>query len=136
MANTPTNSENLVTDALWRMLNADAALATKVTGIFHDRAPEGQDYDYLTIGGTTSLPWDRQAQYGMEHTVVFHAWTNSFDSFKAKEIGADIYRILHDQELAEPSLTTVILKFESSDVFKDPDEYVMHGVFRYRVVVD
>lgn len=126
-------------EAVFTVLNGDATLIGLINGIFYDRAPQDTDYPYVTISSPDGVDDDTKETYGQQYVYNIHTWTQSQDSFEGRDILANVYRLLHNQDLTiagSPQITHVDTRFERAFSFPDPDEQVDHGIAQYRIWVD
>ena len=133
------DSQVAVQQAIFSELKADTQLMAVIKGVF-DVVPDNQQFPYITIGDMTAIDGSTQGVDGMEITLTIHSWDQSESRLRLKQIMGDVVEILHCAELVpsgSPQIHNIInVRFEYSDLFKDPDNRTWHGVQRFRIVTD
>jgi len=99
-----------------------------------DRIPSGTAYPYVVVGDTTAIPFDTKDTDGMEQTLTLHTWSQSGDYMETKQIMEAIVDALDDVSLSLTGHTLILILFEFSNVFRDPDSKTRHGVQRFRAL--
>lgn len=119
--------------AVYNALVADATLAAMIAGVY-DHAPQGAAFPYLVIGESTARPWGAAGLDGIEATLAVHVWSRARGLREVKTIAAEVYRILHDANLALTGHTLVSLRFAFSESALEADGITRHGVISFRAV--
>ncbi len=124
-------------------LRADATLiallADGADGIY-DGVPQDSAFPYVVIGDTTLRPNDTMTEDGAETTITIHTWDSPDDAAAAigfsltKRIMSAIVDALDQASISVTGHTLVLLRFEFSDTFRDPDGLTVHGVQRFRAL--
>lgn len=105
-----------------------------------DYVPQGQAFDYVTVGDSTATDWDTKTGTGQDHTVTIHTWTRAKGRASCKAIMASIHGLLHRQAPAVAGHSVVECRVIYSDVLQDPEDAghydgpVWHGVQRVRII--
>lgn len=124
---------------LYDTLTNDSSLSAVVTGVF-DTVPDEQPTPFITIGDISSLDYSTHGIPGQEHTVTIHVWDEGESRLVSKQIAGIVIGALHDKDLTftgSPVHHRLLnIRWEFTDVFKDPDGRTWHGVVRFRVVTD
>lgn len=116
-----------------------AFLADGADGIY-DGVPQDSVFPYVVIGDTTVRPNDTMTEEGAEATITIHTWDSPDADADAigysilKQIMSAIVDALDDAALSVAGHTLVLLRFEFSDTFLDPDGLTRHGVQRFRAL--
>ena len=79
--------------AIYTALTGDSALMAMITGV-HDHVPQGAAFPYVTIGEAAAVDWRTVGHDGMELTLVLHVWSRERGRQEAKQVLAEIHRIL------------------------------------------
>lgn len=108
-------------------------LASGATSIF-DHVPQSSAYPYVVIGETTARDFDCKSSDGMEQTLTIHTWSRYRGLKETKQIMAQIVETLDQAALGVTGHTLVLLRFEFSATFLDPDGLTRHGVQRFRAI--
>lgn len=120
--------------AVYSALTADITLMGKITGVF-DEVPPGQALPYVVLGDTTEVPESDFVKKGYENTITLHIWSE-YPGFKeAKEILADLNRILDRAILSITGFNTVYCKYDFSETLETSDGKYRHIPVRYRILV-
>ena len=62
-------------------------------------------------------------------------WSRYRGSKEAKEIMDRIHTLLHDSSLTVSGTNLINLRFEFSDLVRDPDGITRHGIMRFRAIL-
>lgn len=100
----------------------------------HDHVPPGTQCPYIAIGEDTAIDRGDKTNPGQETTITLHIWSEYRGRREVKQIMAAIYDALHERDLTVSGQNVVLLRFDFSETFLDPDGLTMHGVVRYRIV--
>ena len=129
-----------VQEAIYGVLSEDSALTSLCgTGQFvFDQVPKGRSTPFITIGEFTVIDGSTQGIDGQELTLNVHSWDQEQSTKRLKQMMAAVLSALHDTdlELSDHDLTAVNCRFLSSVVLRDPDGKTVHGVQRFKIVVD
>ena len=107
------------------------------TGIpVYDFVPQDSDYPYIVIGDTTSLPNDTDTEIGSDSTITIHVWSRYRGRLEVKQIQQAIYDILHRAQLSVSGSHFVMIDCEFQESFRDADGLTMHGVQRFRMLIE
>lgn len=134
--------ENELLIATIAALKADATL----TGILSTYAGQpsvfthvpqdlGESYPWVTIYGIDSNQFDTDATYGFEGTITIHSWDDSRDMANINSIKSAIYDVLHYNKLAYDNYHNVMYSQEFTTTLRDPDGITLHGVQRFRFIM-
>lgn len=83
--------------AIYNILTSDAPLMAKVSGVF-DFVADNHAYPFITIGESTSIPYETFDRHGEETTVVFHIWSRYLGFKEIDQITSDCNRLLSRKE--------------------------------------
>ena len=114
-------------------LDGDSTLQSLVTDVF-DFVPENTAFPYVKIGEETSVDNGTKTLQGNEHTLVIHTFSRYRGSKEIKEIMSLVYDVLHESSLTISGAMNN-MRFEFSDIIKEPDGLTTHGVQRFRTFV-
>ncbi len=120
--------------AIYTALTGDATLMALVSGI-HDYVPQDTAFPYVAIGEATAIPFDTKSFDGMEVTLTMHSWAREHGRKKVKDINAEIYRILHNQNITVANQSLILLRFDFEDTLNESDGITYHGVMRFRALL-
>ena len=146
----------MTADALWPLqqavytaLRADATLKT-LTGTtparVYDHVPsdvwpaDGETTNaaafkpYVVVGDDTAGPFDTMTEDGAESILTIHTWSRYRGRKETKQIMSAVTDALDDVSLSVTGHTLVLLLFEFSSTFLDPDGLTRHGVQRFRAL--
>lgn len=119
-----------IQQAVFDRLASDSSLTV------YDHVPEDAAFPYVVIGEDTHVPFDTDDSLGAESTVTIHVWSRYRGKKEAKDMQGTIYDALTRQELTIDGYDLITIEFEYSDVLLDPDGITIHGVSRFRFIVD
>ena len=99
-----------------------------------DHVPQSSAYPYVVIGEATARDFDCKSSDGMEQTLTIHTWSRYRGLKETKQIMAEIVNALDQANLSIAGHSLVLLRFEFSATFLDPDGLTRHGVQRFRAI--
>lgn len=115
---------------IYDALQADARLSAMISGVF-DWAPDNQPLPYVQIGEDIVTDWSTSSFSGSEHRVTLHACSFATGRLEAKKIVGEICRILQTAPVLN-EFQLVTWRFLTSQIFRDADTRLHHGVVEYR----
>lgn len=119
--------------AIYTALNVNAITATLNCGVY-DEVIEGNSYPFITLGEETAIDYSTNNLVGAETTINIHIWSRYKGSKQTKEIMDKVHDLLHDVSLTVSGVNLINLRFEYSDILRDPDGITRHGVMRFRAI--
>ena len=119
--------------AIYSALNVPAITTTLACGVY-DEVIEGNSYPFITLGEETAIDYSTKNLVGAETTINIHTWSRYKGSKQTKEIMDKIHDLLHDVSLTVAGVNLINLRFEYSDILRDPDGITRHGVMRFRAI--
>lgn len=121
--------------AIYSTLNGDSNLTTTLgAGVFDD-VTEGTNTPFITLGEETATEFDTKDLSGAENTINIHIWSEYKGSKECKQIMDRVHDLLHDSSISVTGFNLVNMRFEFSDIIRDPDGVTRHGVMRFRAVI-
>ena len=115
-------------------LNVSAITDTLNCGVFDD-VPQNTTYPYIAIGEETVIDYSTKDIDGNESTLNIHVWSQYKGSKETKQIMDKIHDLLHNSNLTVVGHNLINLRFEYSDIMRDPDGITRHGVMRFRAII-
>lgn len=90
-------------------------------------------FPYIAIGPAETRDFSAKGLDGQEHTIHVHVWSRgtSRGSKEAKQIQAAVMDVLDRATLTVAGHTLVLMRFEFSTIFPEPDGLTLHGVQRF-----
>ena len=122
-------------EAIYTRLSNDSNLTSTLGSSVYDEVPEGSSYPYVTIGETTAVEYDTKDVDGSDQTLMLHVWSQYRGSKETKNIMDRLHDLLHDYSLSVTGANLINLRFEFSDLVRDPDGITRHGVMRFRAIL-
>ncbi len=119
--------------AVYTALNVSAITSTLSCGVY-DEVIEGNSYPFITLGEETAIDYSTNNLVCAETTINIHVWSRYKGSKETKEILDKIHDLLHDVNLSVTGVNLINLRFEYSDIMRDPDGITRHGVMRFRAI--
>jgi hypothetical protein len=120
---------------IYSTLNGDNNLTSTLGASIFDEVPEGSATPYVTIGEDTAIDYSAGSEDGADVTVNIDVWSEYKGSKETKQIMDRIHDLLHDSNLSITGFNLVNLRFEFSDILRDPDGVTRHGVMRFRAII-
>tara|TARA_R100001440_G_scaffold47455_3_gene67412 strand:- start:424 stop:828 length:405 start_codon:yes stop_codon:yes gene_type:complete len=122
-------------EIIYTTLNNDSTItSTFGAGVFDD-VLEGSTYPFVEIGNETAIDYSTKDSTGAEYTVTIHVWSQYAGSKETKQIMDRIHDLLHNSNLTVTGFALINLRFEFSDILRDPDGKTRHGVMRFRAII-
>ena len=121
--------------SIYSALNGDSNLTSTLGAGIYDEVIEGSAYPFVQIGEDTLLDYSTKNEAGSLVTVNIHVWSQYTGSKETKNIMDRIHDLLHDSSLSVTGFNLVNLRFEFSDILRDPDGVTRHGVMRFRAII-
>ena len=119
--------------AVYSALNVSAITTTLSCGV-HDEVVQGNSYPFITLGEETAIDYSTNNLVGAETTINIHIWSRYKGSKETKEIMDKVHDLLHDVNLSVTGVNLINLRFEYTDIMRDPDGITRHGVMRFRAI--
>ena len=119
--------------AIYSALNVNAITSTLNCGVF-DEVVEGDTYPFISLGEETVIDYSTKNLVGAETTINIHIWSQYKGAKETKNIMDKIHDLLHDINLSVTGVNLINLRFEFSDILRDPDGITRHGVMRFRAI--
>ncbi len=120
--------------AIFSALNVSAVTSNLSCGVFDD-VPQSASYPYIVLGEETAVDFSVKDIQGGDFTVNIHVWSQYKGSKETKQIMDKIHDLLHNINLTVTGFNLINLRFEFSDIMRDPDGITRHGVMRFRAII-
>ena len=120
---------------IYSTLNGDNTLTNTLGAGVFDEVVENASYPFVSLGEETAVDYSTKDLDGGEFTVNIHVWSQYKGSKQTKEIMDRIHDLLHDSSLSVSGFNLANLRFEFSDILRDPDGITRHGVMRFRAII-
>ena len=120
--------------AIFSALNVSAVTSDLSCGVFDD-VPQNASYPYIALGEETAVDFSVKDIQGGDLTVNIHVWSQYKGSKETKQIMDKIHDLLHNINLSVTGFKLINLRFEFSDIMRDPDGITRHGVMRFRAII-
>ena len=119
--------------SIYTALNVSAITTTLACGVY-DEVVEGNSYPFISLGEETAIDYSTNNLVGAETTINIHIWSRYKGSKQTKQIMDKVHDLLHDVSLTVSGVNLINLRFEYSDIMRDPDGITRHGVMRFRAI--
>jgi hypothetical protein len=120
---------------IYSTLNGDNTLTNTLGAGVFDEVVENATYPFVSLGEETAIDYSTKDLDGGEFTINIHVWSQYKGSKQTKEIMDRIHDLLHDSSLSVSGFNLANLRFEFSDILRDPDGVTRHGVMRFRAII-
>ena len=120
---------------IYSTLSNDNTLTNTLGAGVFDEVVENASYPYVALGEETAIDYSTKDLDGGEFTINIHVWSQYKGSKQTKEIMDRIHDLLHDSSLSVSGFNLANLRFEFSDILRDPDGITRHGVMRFRAII-
>jgi hypothetical protein len=120
---------------IYSTLSADNTLTSTLGAGVYDEVLEGASYPFVSLGEETAIDYGTKDLVGGETTLNIHIWSQYKGAKETKEIMDRIHDLLHDSNLSVSGFNLINLRFEFSDILRDPDGVTRHGVMRFRAII-
>ena len=122
--------------ALGAAMLADPALDSVLgAGRVHDAVPDRLRPPYVVVGRTTSADWSTATENGEAVTLFLHVWTRQERRDENHAAQAAI-RAIAEGPLTLPGHHLVALRHELSETRRDAQTGHVHGVLRFRAIIE
>ena len=121
--------------AIYSKLSNDSNLTSVLGASVFDDIPENTPYPYVQLGEDDASDYSTKDQNGSEVAVNIDIWSRYRGSLEAKNIMDRIHTLLHDSSLSVTGSNFINMRFEFSDIIRDPDGITRHGVMRFRAIM-
>ena len=120
--------------AIFTALNVSAVTSDLSCGVYDD-VPQNATYPYIALGEETVIDFSTKDIHGNEITINIHVWSQYKGSKETKQIMDKIHDLLHNTSISVSGFNLVNIRFEFSDILRDPDGITRHGVMRFRAII-
>ena len=122
-------------EAIYSALKNDNTLTSTLGAGVYDDVLEGSTYPFVELGNETAIDFSTKDVDGAEFTSIIHVWSQYAGAKETKQIMDRIYDLLHNSNLTVTGFNLINLRFEFSDILRDPDGKTRHGVMRFRALI-
>lgn len=128
------------TAALTDQLAAHAYTALKKA--IYDGAPQADDagsgvpFPYVVLGETVETQWDTDDSVGRETVQIVHTFSRYKGKKELKNIMDAIKAALHQASLTVAGQVVVLVHWENTDSFLEPDGVTRQGIQRFRLITE
>jgi len=120
---------------IYSTLSNDNTLTNTLGAGVFDEVVENASYPFVALGEETAIDYSTKDLDGGEFTINIHVWSQYKGAKQTKEIMDRIHDLLHDSSLSVSGFNLANLRFEFSDILRDPDGITRHGVMRFRAII-
>jgi hypothetical protein len=120
---------------IYSTLSSDNTLTSTLSAGVYDEVTEGATYPFVSLGEETAIDYGTKDTNGGETTINIHIWSQYKGAKETKQIMDRIHDLLHDSNLTVTGFNLINLRFEFSDILRDPDGVTRHGVMRFRAII-
>jgi len=121
--------------AVYTALSNDSTLTSTYSASVYDDVPESTSYPFVAIGEDSAIDYGTKDVNGADSSVNIHVWSEYKGSKETKNIMDRIHTLLHDSSLSVTGFNLINLRWEFSDIMRDPDGITRHGVMRFRAIL-
>ena len=120
---------------IFNTLNTDNTLTSTLGANVFDDVPEETAFPLVVLGEDTTVDFSTKDLIGSETTINIDVFSRYRGSKETKNIMDRIHTLLHDSSLTVSGVNLINLRFEFSDVIRDPDGITRHGIMRFRAII-
>ena len=120
---------------IFNALNNDSNLTQTLGASIVDDVPSGTAYPFISIGEARSTDYDTKTEDGGEITVELHFWSQYKGSKEVKQMMDRVHSLLHNSNLSVSGFNLINMRFDFSNIMRDPDGTTRHGVMRFRAII-
>ena len=120
---------------IFTTLNTDNTLTNTLGANVFDDVPEETAFPLVVLGEDTTVDFSTKDLIGSETTINIDVFSRYRGSKETKNIMDRIHTLLHDSSLTVSGVNLINLRFEFSDVIRDPDGITRHGIMRFRAII-
>ena len=120
---------------IFTTLNTDNTLTNTLGANVFDDVPEETAFPLVVLGEDTTVDFSTKDLIGSETTINIDIFSRYRGSKETKNIMDRIHTLLHDSSLTVSGVNLINLRFEFSDVIRDPDGITRHGIMRFRAII-
>lgn len=126
-----------VQEAVYGALTSSTALQALIgnPARLYDVVPPSATFPYATLGDVLIKQFDTKDQYGFDQSLVLHVWSRYRGRKELKQIIQTIYDVLHNATLNVTGANVVMCQFQSASTAQENDGLTLHGILRYRIIV-
>ncbi len=121
--------------AIYTALNNDNTLTNTLSAVIVDDVPHGTSYPFVTIGEARGNDYSTKTEIGSEQVIELDIWSQYKGSKECKQIMDRIHNLLHDSNLNVSGFNLINMRFDFSNIMRDPDGTTRHGVMRFRAII-
>ncbi len=127
--------------AIIAALKADATLTALLTtyaaspAVFTHVPQDLESYPYVVLFDSGLSDDSNDCNLGFDGVLNIHSWTDQRDMAVIGNIQKAVYDVLNHAELSMAGYSLVELHQEFSTILRDPDGITLHGVQRYRIIL-
>ena len=127
--------------AIIAALKADAPLTALLTtyaatpAVFTHVPQDLSTYPYVVLFEAGLDGDNNDCSLGFDGVLNIHSWTDQRDMAVIGDIQKAIYDVLNRAELVMTGYELIELHQEFSTILRDPDGITLHGVQRYRIIL-
>ncbi len=132
-----TTSLFAVQEAVYGALTSSVALQALLGSPvrIYDVVPPAALFPYATLGDVLIKEFDTKDQTGFEQSLILHVWSRYRGRKELKQIIQTIYDVLHNGVLNVTGANAVSCQFQSASTTQQNDGLTLHGILRYRIIV-
>ena len=119
---------------IYNALNV-SALTSDLSCAVYDEVPQDSSYPFISLGYGTAIDYSTKDVDGGEFTLVIDVWSQYKGAKECKQIMDKVHDLLHDSSLSVTGFNLINLRYEFSDIIRDPDGVTRHGVMRFRAII-
>jgi hypothetical protein len=121
--------------SIYSTLSNDNNLTSTLGASIYDDVPQGSNFPYVVLGEDSANESGTKDVNGTSSTLTIHIWSEYKGSKETKQIMDRVHDLLHDSNLSVSGFNLINLRYEFSDIMRDPDGITRHGVMRFRAVL-
>lgn len=101
----------------------------------HDHVTADAAPPYVTLGPCSERAWGAKDFSGSEFRLTIDCWSDAPGRREAQELMTRVRAALEDGALAVADHRVVLIALESTDLLREAEARIFHGLMRFRVLM-
>ena len=117
-------------------LRGDTGLTALVPALsIGNHLPQDRPMPYIRYRYDPGSDWSQKDSAGLDGTIIIDLWTDQHGDKHLLQMMTEIHRVLYNLPFAGTTQQSLLLQFDSSTFFYEPDGVTHHGVMNFRYIL-